>query len=318
MKMIFKTEIQIQPFDFKISHQDKIMMMGSCFAENMARKMLSAGFRTNVNPFGVLYNPASISKSIQAILDSKKYETSDFFEYRGLFHSFDHHSRFSGSSREDCVDKISKEIKDAKDYLKTASILVITFGTAFAYSSKSTDMIVSNCHKLPKKEFNRRRLNISEIVENWKVLISQLKQYNPKLKIIFTVSPIRHWKDGAHENQLSKSTLLLAIDELVKQYPHCCYFPAYEIMMDELRDYRFYADDMLHPSDLAVEYIWEKFSYTFFEKKTFILLDEWFKIKQALEHKPFNPDSEEYKKFLSQTGEKLNEFLNNNKDFVIQ
>ena len=144
-----------------------------------------------------------------------------------------------------------------------------------------------------------------------------MKQYNPDLKILFTVSPIRHWKDGAHENQLSKSTLLLAIDELIIQYAHCYYFPSYEIMMDELRDYRFYADDMLHPSGLAIEYIWEKFSHAFFEKKTLELINEWMKIRQALEHKPFNPDSEQYKSFLVQTQLKLKEFLSKNKEFTI-
>jgi hypothetical protein len=182
---------------------------------------------------------------------------------------------------------------------------------------KKTGAVVSNCHKLPEKTFDRRRLSVNEIVEDWKALINFLQQYNPELKIIFTVSPIRHWKDGAHKNQLSKSILLLAIDELISQYSHCYYFPSYEIMMDELRDYRFYAGDMLHPSDLAVEYIWEKFSHAFFEKKTLGLIDEWMKIRQALEHKPFNPDSEQHKKFLAQTEVKLKEFLNKNKDFVI-
>ena len=315
--MLFKTEIQIPPFDFKISHQDKIMMMGSCFAENTAEKMQSAGFCIYTNPFGILYNPASISRNIQTIVYSKKYAASHLFEYQGLYHSFDHHGKFSDSSPANCVDKINKEVEDAKDYLKTASILLITFGTAFVYTLKSTGAIVANCHKLPEKTFNRRRLSVSEIVEDWKVLIHLLQQYNPELKIIFTVSPIRHWKDGAHENQLSKSTLLLAIDELITPNAHCYYFPSYEIMMDELRDYRFYADDMLHPSGLAIEYIWEKFSHAFFEKKTLELINEWMKIRQALEHKPFNPDSEQYQSFLAQTQLKLKEFLSKNKDFVI-
>ena len=317
MKMIFKTEIQIPSFDFKISHQDKIMMMGSCFAENIAEKMQSTGFYIYTNPFGILYNPASISRNIQTIVYSQKYAVSHLFEYQGLYHSFDHHGKFSGSSPANCVDKINKEVEDAKNYLKTASVLVITFGTAFVYTLKSTGAIVANCHKLPEKTFNRKRLSVSEIVEDWKVLIHLLQQYNPELKIVFTVSPIRHWKDGAHENQLSKSTLLLAINELITQYAHCYYFPSYEIMMDELRDYRFYADDMLHPSDLAIEYIWEKFSHAFFEKKTLELINEWMKIKQALEHKPFNRDSEQYKSFLAQTQLKLKEFLSKNKEFII-
>ena len=310
MKMILKTEIQIPPFDFKISHQNKIMMTGSCFAENMSEKMLSAGFRVYTNPFGILYNPASISKNIQTIIDGKEYIVSDLFEYQGLYHSFDHHGKFSDISPENCIDTINKNIEYAGEYLKTASILIVTFGTSFVYRLKATGAVVSNCHKLPEKTFDRRRLSVNEIIEDWNRLINLLKRYNPELKILFTVSPIRHWKDGAHENQLSKSVLLLAIDELVKQYSHCYYFPSYEIMMDELRDYRFYADDMLHPSDLAVKYIWEKFSAVFFESKTLELINEWTKIKQALEHKPFNPDSEQYREFMSKTQENIEKFLN--------
>jgi len=315
--MIFRTEIQTPSFDFRISHQDKIMMIGSCFAESISKKLNETGFHIYVNPSGILYNPASISKNVQAIIEAKKYTVSDLFEHQGLYHSFDHHGKFSDSSCENCVDKINKEIENVKDYLKTASLLIITFGTAFVYTLTSTGAIVSNCHKLPEKTFDRRRLNLNEIVNDWRNLINLLLQYNPELKILFTVSPIRHWKDGAHENQLSKSTLLLAIDELLKQFSHCYYFPSYEIMMDELRDYRFYANDMLHPSDLAIDYIWEKFSLAFFEKKTLTLIDEWTKIKQALKHKPFNPDSEQYKGFLAQTQMKLNDFLSKNKDFII-
>lgn len=317
MKMLFKTEIEIPPYDFKISHRDKILMTGSCFAENIAEKMLSAGFNICVNPFGIVYNPASVSKSIQTIILCKKYSTSELIEYNGLWHSFDHHGKFSGSNPEKCVDTINKEVESAHTYLKKASVLVVTFGTAFIYSLKSIGSVVSNCHKLPEKTFDRRRLAVSEIVEEWKSLVNFLKQFNPELKILFTVSPIRHWKDGAHENQLSKSVLLLAIDELIKQFSDCYYFPSYEIVMDELRDYRFYAGDMLHPSGLTVEYIWERFSGVFFEKKTKNLISEWIKIKQSLEHKPFNPDSEQYKVFLAQTQAKLSDFLNKNKDFVI-
>ena len=316
MKMIFKTEIQIPPFDFQISHQDKMMMIGSCFAENIYEKMDGDGFQVHANPSGILYNPASIAKNIQPIIEAKKYTISDLFEYQGLYHSFDHHGKFSDKSSENCLEKINRDIEQAGVCLQNATILVITFGTAFAYTLKETGAVVSNCHKLPEKNFIRKRLSVNEIAEDWRKLINLLQQYNPKIKIIFTVSPIRHWKDGAHENQLSKSTLLLAVDELVKRYSHCYYFPAYEIVMDELRDYRFYANDMLHPSDLAIDYIWEKFSLAFFEKKTLALIDEWAKIQQALKHKPFNPDSEQYKDFISKTEMKLEEFLSKNKYFI--
>ena len=313
MKMKFKTEIQIPSFDFRIGHHDKIMMIGSCFAENISKRMLSAGFCVNTNPFGIMYNPGSIFKNIQTIISRKKYSTSDIFEYQGLYHSFDHHGKYSDISPENCIHTINKEVESAHTFLKQTSILVITFGTAFVYSLKSNNIIVSNCHKLPEKTFERKRLTVDEIVEDWSNLLKLLYDYNPGLKILFTVSPIRHWKDGAHENQLSKSTLLLAIDELIRNHKQCCYFPAYEFMMDDLRDYRFYADDMLHPSNLAIEYIWEKFSDTFFEKKTITLIDEWTKIKQALEHKPFNPDSEQYRAFLLAAQKKLEEFVAKNK-----
>ena len=316
MKMKFRTEIEISLFDFKIGHQDRLMMVGSCFTENISKKMESAGFSVCTNPSGIVYNPASISNNIQAILQNKKYVVADLFEHQGLYHSFEHHGRFSGISAEDCVAKMNKEIENANDYLKTASILIITFGTAFAYTLKSTGEIVANCHKLPEKMFCRKRLSVSEIIDEWDNLIALCQKYNPELKMLFTVSPIRHWKDGAHENQLSKSTLLLAIDELIKQNNQCYYFPSYELVMDDLRDYRFYADDMLHPSDLAVDYIWEKFSQSFFNKKTITLIDEWQKIQQALSHKPFNPDSKEHKQFLVQTEIKLKDFLNNNKEFI--
>ena len=316
MKMKFKTEIQIPPFDFKVSHRDKIMMIGSCFAENISKKLKSSGFCTYTNPSGVLYNPESVSKAIQTIFFSKKYAISDLFEYNGFYYSFDHHSKFSGENPEECVRKINEEVEFAHAFFKEASILVISLGTSFVYRLKSTGEIVSNCHKLPEKTFDRERLNTNEIVESWNRLISLCKKLNPTLKILFTVSPIRHWKDGAHENQLSKSILLLAVDELVKRNNRCYYFPSYEIMMDDLRDYRFYAEDMLHPSDLAIDYIWEKFADSFFDKKTISLIGEWQKIQQALAHKPFNPDSMSYKEFLYQTEEKLKDFLNNNNDFV--
>ena len=189
--------------------------------------------------------------------------------------------------------------------------MIVTFGTAWVYKLKSNGQIVANCHKLPEKMFEREMLSVQDITEDWKQVLRSLWEQNPELKLLFTVSPIRHWKDGAHGNQLSKATLLLAIEELQKEFPkQIFYFPAYEIMMDELRDYRFYADDMLHPSALAVEYIWQRFTESMLSDESKGILKEWGEIQKALNHKPFQPESEAYKQFISQTLlkiERLNE-----------
>ncbi len=309
--MNFRTEIKIPASDFKITHRDELMMMGSCFVENISRMLVSSGFDVDLNPFGIAYNPASVAKNIDILLQCKKYTIRDLFESQGVFHSFDHHSQFSDASSERCLNRINERVSRSSRKLKQQSLLVVTFGTAFVYSLKETGQIVSNCHKLPEKAFERTRLSVNEIVSEWSSLVLKLRTFNPELKILFTVSPVRHWKDGAHENQLSKSTLLLSIDALMKDYPFIYYFPSYEILMDELRDYRFYADDMLHPSNQAIEYIWEKFSLTFFDKKTVQLANERMRIQKSLEHKPFHPDSERYQEFLKNIQHKLDDFDKN-------
>jgi len=306
--MCFRTKITIPTFNFNINHDDKLMMMGSCFAENMAMALLESGFQVDMNPFGTVYNPQSLASGIRNLLSRKKYATSDLFFHQGLYHSFSHHSRFSDISAENCIENINRRLETSADFLKSASILVVTYGTSYVYSLKSTGETVTNCHKLPDNHFTRKRLSVTDIVTDWDLLIKELKFYNPDLKLLFTVSPIRHWKDGAHENQLSKATLLLAIDELIRQNDFCHYFPSYEIVMDELRDYRFYAEDMLHPSSVAVEYIGERFSDTFFTFETQSKVKEWQNIQKALKHKPFNPDSDEHKEFLRKTQERLENF----------
>ena len=250
--MDFRTKITIPPANFTISHDDKLMMMGSCFAENMAASLLDCGFQVDMNPFGTVYNPQSLASGIRNLLFRKKYATSDLFFHQGLYHSFSHHSRFSDISAENCIENINRRLEISADFLKSASILVVTYGTSYVYSLKSTGETVTNCHKLPDDHLVRKRLSVADIVDDWSLLIEELKIYNPELKLLFTVSPIRHWKDGAHENQLSKSILLLAIDELIRKNDFCHYFPSYEIVMDELRDYRFYAEDMLHPSSVEI------------------------------------------------------------------
>ena len=299
-KMNFRTQVELLEKEVKIAHSERMLLLGSCFAENIGKLLSGNKFRCEVNPLGILYNPLSIAKSLRQVLMECVYEEKDLFQAGGVWHSWMHHSDFSSCSLDECLKKINGGMKKVADSLPDTDWLVVTWGTAYVYFLRQTQEVVGNCHKQSEKLFVRQRLDVSEIVEVWKSLLDDLKTVNPRLKVLFTVSPIRHAKDGMHGNQLSKSTLLLAVDELCATCPDCHYFPSYEIMMDELRDYRFYADDMLHPSTKAVEYIWECFCRCYFSKETMGVMKEWEEIKKGLEHKPFDPESESYRKFLSQ------------------
>lgn len=300
MELYTRISIPKEPFLFSLREQ--ILLLGSCFAENIGKKMEEHKFRIDCNPFGTLYNPSSIARAIRMLLRPEPFTGKDLFRDGGLYHSFSHHSRFSSQSEEECLEKMNGRLMKSASVLQDARRMIVTFGTAYVYKLKENGQVVANCHKLPEKMFRRERLSVEEIVTCWKELLAILRERNPDLKVLFTVSPIRHWKDGAHGNQLSKATLLLAIDRLRQEYPgRIAYFPAYEIMLDELRDYRFYADDMLHPSPLAVEYIWQRFSDHLFSGETREILKEWNEIQKAINHKPFQPESEGYKQFISQT-----------------
>lgn len=259
--MEFYTHITIPKTPFTFSYTVQTVLLGSCFAENIGKKLEGNKFKTDLNPFGTLYNPSSIAEAIRMLLQPEQFTGDDLFQHEGIYHSFSHHSRFSSPSETECLANINRRLFSSADTILKAQRMILTFGTAWVYKLKSSGKVVSNCHRLPEKMFDRQLLTVGEIVAEWKSLLLSLWKQNPELKILFTVSPIRHWKDGAHGNQLSKATLLLAIDALQKEFPeHTAYFPAYEIMMDELREYRFYADDMLHPSTTAIEYIWERFT----------------------------------------------------------
>ena len=284
--MNFRTEVLIQPSDFNISHEYKIAMQGSCFAESVALKLSDAGFSVDLNPFGIAYNPLSLSQNLKRLLNNKPYTEDELFKENDVYHSFSHHSRFSGTDPDEVLSKINLRMAMSSPYLKTSHLLIITFGTAYVYRLQKNGYIVSNCHKLHSDFFSYKRLTVNEIILEWSDLIARLQEFNPALKILFTVSPIRHWKDGAHENQLSKSILLLAVDELARNHSQCYYFPAYEIMLDDLRDYRFYADDMMHPASRAIDYIWKKFSDVFFNKETLIKAHQYEKAHKALKHIP--------------------------------
>ena len=276
------------------------MMWGSCFVENIGALLTNNKFVCNINPFGILYNPASIAEALRTLMQGGEYTESNLRCDKGIWYSLMHHSSFSSSNKEECLRLINTRIHSGRSFLADANWLIITLGTSRVYEWKENGKIVGNCHKLPERMFTRRLLEVDEIVLEYRELLKQLSGYNPKIRILFTVSPIRHAKDGMHGNQINKATLLLAIDKICHEFDFCHYFPSYEIMMDDLRDYRFYADDMLHPSPMAVNYIWQCLKESCFSKETLRAINEWKEIEKGLSHKPFNPDSEAYHDFVSQ------------------
>ncbi|MBP1640900.1 MAG: hypothetical protein H6Q17_2483 [Bacteroidetes bacterium] len=298
--MKLTTEISIPSPLLSITYDDCLLTMGSCFAANMGQRLQRYGFDSDINPFGILYNPLSIASSLERLLAGNPYVESELFYCNGLWHSDAHHGCFSAVTAAKTLDNINGRFTSAAGRLHHADFLLITFGTSWVYRRQGAAAVVANCHKVPEKQFVRSRSSVDDIVSRWAPLVTKLKEVNPKLQLLFTVSPIRHWKDGAHENQLSKATLLLAIEQLV-QACDAVYFPAYELMMDELRDYRFYAADMLHPTDVAVDYIWERFADCCFDQSTRDTMHEVEQITRALAHRPLNPDSEEYARFRQQT-----------------
>lgn len=296
---MFSTVVNIPKSSLDISYRDKILTLGSCFAENIGTKLQNAYFQTFINPFGVLYNPMSVGQGLRYLLSEKNFTTDDIFHYGSLWNSFAHSSLFSATTAEETLQNINSRLRAAGNFLSETNVMMITLGTAWVFENAETRNIVANCHKLPANCFNRRRVSRDEIVKELSEVITLLRGRNPQMQFIFTVSPIRHWKDGAHENTLSKSTLHMAIDELEKNFTFVQYFPAYEIVIDELRDYRFYASDMLHPSETAIDYTWQKFSETYFSMETLKLKKELEQLRADLNHRPLHPETSEYQTFLT-------------------
>lgn len=305
--MNLKTEIKLPSYWFNLSHEDKIISFGSCFSDNMGQKLQESKFDVCINPFGILFNPISVCKAINQCAENIKYRESDLNSNNEIQFSFNHHSSFSFLSKQETIQKINQGIEIGSSYLNDANVVIITLGTAWAYKLKETNEVVANCYKIPQNQFSKELLSVNEIVEALNETISNIKSINSAANIITTISPVRHWKDGVVENQQSKATLHLALKEINESNENCHYFPSYEIMMDELRDYRFYAKDMLHPSEVAIEYIWGKFGDSFFTKETKELNIRISQIKQGVAHKPFNSESENHKKFKENLRSKIHE-----------
>ncbi|MDR1543372.1 MAG: GSCFA domain-containing protein [Prevotellaceae bacterium] len=279
-----------------INHKSRFLLLGSCFAENIGQRLKIFQFDGEVNPFGILFNPLSISTALKRLIEGSEFSENELFEHKSLWHSDLHHGKFSDKSKIETLIKINASFCAAKEILPKTDFLIITFGSAQAFLKNGK--IVANCHKLPENLFVRKMLTISEIVENYCLIFNEFLKINPTAKIILSVSPVRYLHNGIHKNSLSKATLLLAVEELTKIFPQIIYFPAYEILLDELRDYRFFADDMLHPSALAEQIVWERFAEAFFDEKTKNYLPKIDKLNKMLAHCPLHENSDEYRVFM--------------------
>ena len=310
--MDFRTKTDITPLIPALRHSDNLLVMGSCFAEHIGTRLERMKFHVRVNPYGVLYNPLSIAEGLTRLIEQRPFTEGELHEFPdGGWNTWMHHSRYSNPDKEAALTAINNSMESAAHQLAEADVLILTLGTAWVYRLTETGEVVGNCHKVPERRFLRQRLQVREIVDALAKILHRTSDFNPRLRVLFTISPVRHLKDGLHGNQLSKATLHLAVDELCRIFPkQCHYFPAYEIVMDELRDYRFYADDMAHPSMQAVEYVWKCFVEHCIDREAKQFMQQWEKVVRAMEHRPFNPQAEQYKLFMEQTIDRIKELKN--------
>ena len=302
--MDFHLEFSPKPFDVKINHRHNLLLIGSCFTEQIGNKLANHKFSVLDNPNGILFNPVSISKSISSYIDNKQYTVADLFYQNECWNSWEHHSRFSHPDLEKCLNGINESQATAHSFFKKADWLLITLGSAFVYELENRE-VVANCHKVPTDKFVKRLLPAEKVFDDLQKMIERVIAFNPALKIIFTISPVRHLRDGFVENNRSKATLIQAVHQLTEKSNNCFYFPAYELIIDDLRDYRFFAEDMVHPNYAATNYVWEKFIATCIDEPSQQLMAAIAVIVAAKNHKPFNPTSEQHKKFLQTNLEKV-------------
>ncbi|MGB2528061.1 GSCFA domain-containing protein [Flagellimonas sp. SN16] len=298
--MKLQTIVPLQKAEYPIDYSSKILLLGSCFVENMGSRLEYFKFQQLQNPFGILFHPLALENLMERALGDKTYQEDEVFEQNGIWHCFDAHSDLNAHSREALLNHLNQRLQETETGLKNTTHMIITLGTAWVYKNIASRKVVANCHKVPQKEFVKRLLTPEEIQSSLARLVDLVQQVNPKANHIFTVSPVRHLKDGFVENQQSKSHLITALHSVLSsraQSRDVSYFPAYEIMMDELRDYRFYGKDLVHPNELAVEYIWEKFKDTWISPDCYSVMDEVDSVQKGLQHRPFNPDSEAHQTF---------------------
>ena len=303
---MFRTPVSLTSLPDPIRLKDHLLCIGSCFAQAMGRRFDENKFVVRANPFGIVYNPVSVCQLLQSTLQDKLPPASTYLERDGLHFNYLFHSDFHATTQQELQTQIAQTMADTREFLRTAQWLVITLGTAFYYGHTATQQVVANCHKMPARTFEKRRLEPSEIVEAFEELFSVAQVYNPNLRYLFTVSPVRHVRDTLEQNSVSKAALRLAVDHLQRQHPDKVhYFPSYEIMLDDLRDYRFYTADMLHPSEVAEDYIWDKLVHSCLAPEAVDFLQQWQPIQRAMQHRAFHPTSAAHQQFLRQTLQQL-------------
>ncbi len=304
--MQFRIEVPIVKSHFPITYESRVFLMGSCFAENIGEKFEYFKFQNTVNPFGIIFNSVSVEKLIRRVIEKKYFTEKDVFFHNDLWHCFEVHSELSNPNKEDFLQILNALIESTNSQIHKLTHCIITLGTSWVYRNIHSGEIVANCHKVPQKEFTKELLSVEQNENCLTSIIALIQSINPNCKFTFTVSPVRHIKDGFVENQVSKANLLLAVYNVVsRQQLDVNYFPSYEIMMDELRDYRFYAEDMLHPNTTAIDYIWNKFFENFVAENEFSTMQQVGDIQKALHHRAFNPNSESHQKFLKNLDKKI-------------
>lgn len=300
--MDFRTTIHIADNMGIMHHSDHFMMLGSCFSDNIGGKLRQAMIDVNINPFGTLYNPFSIASSVERIVDASPERGIDLFQGSGVWNSFNFHSRFSLPDKDATLALMNEQIVKAHQHLKLCHTLIVTLGTAVVYRLKETGQVVANCHKVPQHHFSRHMAGVDEITEALSALVERVHGFNPSCRILFTVSPIRHIADGLEVNSLSKASLRVAIAAVNRAYAgFTSYFPAYEILMDDLRDYRFYASDMVHPSDVAISYIWQTFQAAYFDDASSQAIARCERVMKRLTHRPMTANREIIERFNADT-----------------
>jgi hypothetical protein len=303
--MKFHFEFDIKKLTQPVHHRQKTLLMGSCFTENIGEKLRKHKFTVRENPNGILFNPVSVAEAVGSYIDDKKITEADIFQHNETWHSWKHHSRFSGITAAECIQKINGSTAESHAYLKNADLLLITLGSAWLYTlTEQADnaipgSVAANNHKAPATWFQKRLMKPEEVISVLGEMHSKLLACNPGIRIIFTISPVRHLREGVVENNRSKAVLIQAVHQLVEQLEALYYFPAYELVIDDLRDYRFYAEDLVHPNYQATQYVWEKFINACMSDDTRELMKEIAEINLAYQHKPFNPLTEQHQNFLA-------------------
>ena len=300
--MEFRTTVKTGENRGWLHHSDNVVLLGSCFSDNIGAKMQGALINATVNPMGTLYNPMSIARGVQRLINNEPVAGKDLFMQSGVWNSYDFHSRHSMPDKQITLDRMNSRIELGHQALRQARLLTITLGTAIVYRLKATGEVVANCHKVPQHEFERKMAPVSEMVRTLDEMLTALHTFNPDMNIILTVSPIRHIADGLDANSLSKASLRVAIQEVMTRHrDYSDYFPSYEIMLDDLRDYRFYSNDMVHPSDVAVEYIWQAFQATYLDDHSALAVARCERIHKRLQHRPMSANRETVDRFNADT-----------------